>query len=172
MNFYYQRYISNFLRIGGSIPVTWSYYAEFQPKAKRGSMLSFLAAFWMVCNLTVTINLIYFVLTLRVLILQVGNFLVAGLAWAVIPLTFHYESANFEFNSWRLFTALCGIPSLTVAITLIFFPESPRYLLTKGDEEGALEVFRRIFTSNTGRPASQYPVCFYTYTKSDLANWL
>ena len=53
MNFYYQRYISNFLRIGGSIPVTWSYYAEFQPKAKRGSMLSFLAAFWMVCNLTV-----------------------------------------------------------------------------------------------------------------------
>lgn len=40
-------------RIGGSIPVTWSYYAEFQPKSKRGAMLSFLASFWMVGNLLV-----------------------------------------------------------------------------------------------------------------------
>ncbi|KAK4008982.1 synaptic vesicle glycoprotein 2C isoform X1 [Daphnia magna] len=127
------RFLSG-LGIGGSIPVTWSYYAEFQPKAKRGAMLSFLAAFWMV-----------------------GNLVVAGLAWAIIPLTFEYESANFQFNSWRLFTLLCGIPSLSVAITLIFFPESPRYLLSQGDEEGALEVFRRIYASNTGRPVSQYP---------------
>lgn len=27
-----------------------------------------------------------------------------------------------------------------------------------GDEEGALEVFRRIYASNTGLPPSQYPV--------------
>ena len=81
-----------------------------------------------------------------------------GLAWAVIPQTFEYGSENFHFNSWRLFTVLCGVPSLSVAISMIFLPESPRYLLTRGDEEGALEVFRRIYTSNTGLPASQYPV--------------
>lgn len=127
------RFLSG-IGIGGSIPVTWSYYAEFQPKARRGAMLSFLAAFWMV-----------------------GNFIVAGLAWAVIPQTFEYGSENFHFNSWRLFTVLCGVPSLSVAISMIFLPESPRYLLTRGDEEGALEVFRRIYTSNTGLPASQYP---------------
>ncbi|GJQ67462.1 hypothetical protein Trydic_g5120 [Trypoxylus dichotomus] len=32
--------------LGGSGPVIWSYFAEFQPKSKRGSMLSFMAAFW------------------------------------------------------------------------------------------------------------------------------
>ena len=42
-----------FSRIGGSIPVTWSYFAEFQPKDRRGSMLSFLAAFWMIGNMLV-----------------------------------------------------------------------------------------------------------------------
>lgn len=120
--------------VGGSIPVTWSYFAEFQPKSKRGAMLSFLAAFWMV-----------------------GNFVVAGLAWAVIPLTFQFESESIRFNSWRLFTILSGLPSLSVAIILLFFPESPRYLLSQGDEKGALAVFRRIFTSNTDQPADRFP---------------
>lgn len=53
-------YIIN--RLGGSGPVIWSYFAEFQPKSKRGSMLSFMAAFW-----------------------TVGNLFVAGLAWWIIP---------------------------------------------------------------------------------------
>ncbi len=39
--------------VGGSIPIVWSYFGEFQPKARRGSMLSWLAAFWMVGNVTV-----------------------------------------------------------------------------------------------------------------------
>jgi VNT family MFS transporter (synaptic vesicle glycoprotein 2) len=42
-----------FFRLGGSGPVIWSYFAEFQPKAKRGSMLSFMAAFWTLGNLFV-----------------------------------------------------------------------------------------------------------------------
>lgn len=40
----------------------WSYFAEFQPKKKRGAMLSFMAAFW-----------------------TLGNLFVAGLAWIIIP---------------------------------------------------------------------------------------
>ncbi|XP_012054088.1 PREDICTED: synaptic vesicle glycoprotein 2B-like [Atta cephalotes] len=39
--------------LGGSGPVIWSYFAEFQPKSKRGSMLSFMAAFWTLGNLFV-----------------------------------------------------------------------------------------------------------------------
>lgn len=48
--------------LGGSGPVIWSYFAEFQPKSRRGSMLSFMAAFW-----------------------TIGNLFVAGLAWIIIP---------------------------------------------------------------------------------------
>ncbi|GLH05621.1 Organic cation transporter-like protein [Gryllus bimaculatus] len=39
--------------LGGSGPVIWSYFAEFQPKDKRGAMLSFMAAFWTLGNLFV-----------------------------------------------------------------------------------------------------------------------
>ncbi len=41
------------IRVGGSIPIVWAYFGEFQPKEKRGSMLSWLATFWMVGNVTV-----------------------------------------------------------------------------------------------------------------------
>lgn len=51
-----------FISLGGSGPVIWSYFAEFQPKSRRGSMLSFMAAFW-----------------------TIGNLFVAGLAWIIIP---------------------------------------------------------------------------------------
>jgi VNT family MFS transporter (synaptic vesicle glycoprotein 2) len=45
--------VLSFSRLGGSGPVIWSYFAEFQPKSKRGSMLSFMAAFWTLGNLFV-----------------------------------------------------------------------------------------------------------------------
>ena len=39
--------------VGGSIPIVWAYFGEFQPKSKRGMMLCCLATFWMIGNVTV-----------------------------------------------------------------------------------------------------------------------
>lgn len=122
-------------RLGGSGPVIWSYFAEFQPKAKRGSMLSFMAAFW-----------------------TLGNLFVAGLAWIVIPSGVGFHGSAFIYNSWRIFLLICAIPSLLVAVFLIFLPESPKFLLTCGKSEEALEIFRKIYQINTGRDKSEYPV--------------
>lgn len=80
------------------------------------------------------------------------------MAWIFIPMTFEYETEHFRFNSWRLFTILCALPSLSVSFALIFLPESPRYLLTQGNEEGALGVFRYIYKINTGKSPSAFPV--------------
>lgn len=55
------RFISG-IGVGGSIPVIFSYFTEFQPKDRRGKMISALATFWMF-----------------------GNIIAAGLAWSVIP---------------------------------------------------------------------------------------
>ena len=35
---------------GGSLPVCFSYFSEFQPNEKRGAMISALATFWMAGN--------------------------------------------------------------------------------------------------------------------------
>lgn len=122
-------------RLGGSGPVIWSYFAEFQPKSKRGSMLSFMAAFW-----------------------TLGNLFVAGLAWLIIPTGIGYTSTSFIYNSWRIFLLICALPSFAVAVLLFFLPESPKFLLSKGRSDEALEIFRSIYSINTGKDRSEYPV--------------
>lgn len=121
--------------LGGSGPVIWSYFAEFQPKHKRGSMLSSMAAFW-----------------------TLGNLFVACLAWLVIPSDIGYTSSSFVYNSWRVFLMLCSIPSFIVAALLYFLPESPKFLLTHGKEEEAMDVFRHIYAVNSGKSKDTYPV--------------
>lgn len=121
--------------LGGSGPVIWSYFAEFQPKAKRGSMLSFMAAFW-----------------------TIGNLLVAGLAWLIIPTNIGFHTPAFTYNSWRIFLMVCSIPSFIVAGLLLYLPESPKFLLSQGKFDEALAIFRGIYVTNTGKSADQYPV--------------
>lgn len=121
--------------LGGSGPVIWSYFAEFQPKSKRGAMLSFMAAFW-----------------------TLGNLFVAGLAWVIIPANIGGETGGFVYNSWRIFLLVMSLPSFIVAALLFLLPESPKFLISKGRHEDALEVFRGIYMMNTGKPKEQYPV--------------
>ncbi|KAM3965538.1 synaptic vesicle glycoprotein 2B [Aphomia sociella] len=121
--------------LGGSGPVIWSYFAEFQPKKKRGAMLSFMAAFW-----------------------TLGNLFVAGLAWVIIPAEIGGVTGGFVYNSWRIFLLVMSLPSFVVAALLFLLPESPKFLLTTGRHEDALEVFRSIYLMNTGRSKEEYPV--------------
>ncbi|XKL62035.1 hypothetical protein PGB90_001868 [Kerria lacca] len=120
--------------LGGSGPVIWSYFAEFQPKLKRGSMLSSMAAFW-----------------------TLGNLFVASLAWIIIPQTIGHHSEYFTYKSWQIFLALCSIPSFIVAVLLLYLPESPKFLITQNEHDKALKVFRRIYKTNTGKDQATYP---------------
>jgi len=132
--FLIMRFISG-VGVGGSIPVVWTYFAEFQPYTKRGGALSFLASFWMI-----------------------GNVSVAALAWAIIPHHIGIEEGNFKFNSWRIFVVLSAIPSILVAFSLLFLPESPKFLLSKGRHDEALQILRQMYSRNTGKQESTYPV--------------
>lgn len=98
-------------------------------------MLSFMAAFW-----------------------TLGNLFVAGLAWLIIPSQMGFISKYFVYNSWRIFLLLCALPSFVVAVLLFFLPESPKFLLSRGKTEEAMEIFRKIYAINTGNDKSEYPV--------------
>jgi len=133
--FLFLRFVSG-VGVGGSIPVVWTYFAEFQPSARRGSALSVLASFWMV-----------------------GNITVAVMAWCIIPHEIGWtDSQGFLFNSWRIFVAVSALPSFLVSVALIFMPESPKFLLCKGREQETLSVLRRIYFANTGKDRASYPV--------------
>ncbi|KAL5009488.1 hypothetical protein ScPMuIL_011793 [Solemya velum] len=119
--------------VGGSIPVIFSYFTEFQHKSKRGMMISVLATFWMF-----------------------GNIVAAGLAWIVIPYQdLDYRSPNFVYNSWRIFLALCTIPSLTSAAIFVLMPESPKFLLHMGKEGEAVQILKNVHKMNKSKTSFQ-----------------
>ncbi|XP_052236905.1 synaptic vesicle glycoprotein 2C-like isoform X1 [Dreissena polymorpha] len=128
--FLIMRFISG-IGVGGSIPVIFSYYTEFLPKFRRGTMISALATFWMM-----------------------GNIIASGLAWLVIPHPeLGYYSSGFKYNSWRIFIAICTFPSLSSAFLFMFMPESPKFFLTKHDEARALDSLRTVHRMNHGNKA-------------------
>lgn len=98
-------------------------------------MLSFMAAFW-----------------------TLGNLFVAGLAWLIIPTNIGVDQEHFKYNSWRIFLLICALPSFIVAALLFFLPESPKFLLSRGRTEEAIEIFKQIYSINTGKDKSNYPV--------------
>ena len=62
------------------------------------------------------------------------------------------------YSSWRLYIALCTIPTLSSGITFLLMPESPRFLMDQGRTEEALKVFQRIYKSNNSSSQSDFPV--------------
>ena len=85
---------------------------------------------------------------------------VTALAWLIIPQSWYFETGDrtFVYNSWRMYLQSCGIPILIGALGLSFFPESPKFLMSQGRNEEALEVFKTMYHVNTGKPRETYPV--------------
>jgi len=80
------------------------------------------------------------------------------LAWLVIPSDIGYSSSSFLYNSWRIYLLICAVPSFVVTGLLFFLPESPKFLISRGEHDKALAVFKHIYVMNTGKDASTYQV--------------
>ncbi|ENN75761.1 hypothetical protein YQE_07720, partial [Dendroctonus ponderosae] len=124
-----------FLRITGAMGICFPYLGEFQPGKYRETILCWMELFW----------------TMGVIVLP-------GIAWIIIPMEFEYVTDNFKFASWNLFVAACAIPSLLIGMWLIFFPESPKFLLECGEADAALDVLRDMYSSNYNDDGANFPV--------------
>lgn len=72
---------------------------------------------------------------------------------------FRYEPLpHLYFTSWQLFVAVSSLPSIALGLVLIYFPESPKFLLEIGEPDEALEILKDIFHQNTGKDVAEYPV--------------
>lgn len=67
-------------------------------------------------------------------------------------------SLSSVLHSWNIFLFLCALPSLVSGFAYIFMPETPKFLMAKGETERALRVFSWVYSINTGRSADTYPV--------------
>lgn len=113
--------------VGASVPCLFTLGAELFPVQTRGVYLSYIASFWMV-----------------------GSIYAAGAAWIILGLNAHRERILPGWT-WRAFVIVAAMPVfLTLALALVFLPESPRYLIYKGRYAEAAKNLHKL----TGRTVS------------------
>lgn len=64
---------------------------------------------------------------------------------------FHVPLVDIDYKPWRLLIVVTGLPGLLSAVALLFFPESPKFVLNQGDAKRALEIVQRINRWNNGK---------------------
>ncbi|XP_063912388.1 synaptic vesicle glycoprotein 2B-like isoform X2 [Zophobas morio] len=94
------------------------------------------------------------------IVFSAGNVILPLLAWGILPLNLNYKAFDdsVEFHSWNLYLCICAIPALISAIAFIFMPESPKFLMTTGRNDKALEVFKKVYCFNTGNEPETFPI--------------
>ncbi|XP_018562418.1 synaptic vesicle glycoprotein 2B [Anoplophora glabripennis] len=122
---------------GGLYIAQCTYYAEFHSMEHRGKMqlsMGFIAG--------------------------AGQVAMPVLSSFFLPLDFTVTPFNgyIKFHSWNLLILISSILSFTAGTVFIFLPESPKYLMTKGNNEEALTVFRKVYRINKGQPEDSYPI--------------
>jgi len=75
------------------------------------------------------------VLSLLYIFFGAGRVLMSVTAWVLLP-------------SWRYFLVVLALPSLVSALLRWGTPETPKYLVQRGDVNGALDVLKKIATCN------------------------
>jgi VNT family MFS transporter (synaptic vesicle glycoprotein 2) len=106
------------LGVGGSIPVLFTYFSEMFGLQRRGRYMVYLAMFWMV-----------------------GSILVTSFAWIILP-------QKLSTHSWRVFLLVSSIPCLITVSLFSFLPESPKYLLLRGQISEAKDILGSIHLIN------------------------
>jgi sugar porter (SP) family MFS transporter len=103
------------LGVGASLIIAPMYIAEIAPPAVRGRMVSFNQL-----NIVVGISAAFFT---NYLILRLGQ---SDAGWA--------QSLMFDQHNWRWMLGVETLPAVLYFFGLFFVPESPRWLLLKGQE--------------------------------------
>lgn len=85
----------------------------------------------------------------------IGCMLLPGIA-LLINLQFSYTIPiiGTVFTPWRLHVLVCGVPSLVAALSLLKFPESPKFTLGQGNQTETIEILKTIYSMNTGKDKS------------------
>ncbi|XP_026330341.1 putative transporter svop-1 [Hyposmocoma kahamanoa] len=101
-----------------------------------------------------------FVVLLVTSIFLLAQGLMALVAIPIIPLPFSYHvpGLGIQWNSWRTLMVVFTSPSIICFIWLLFMQESPKFVFSKGNEEGALNILRFIHKMNNRKGQEELPV--------------
>ncbi|XP_045496971.1 synaptic vesicle glycoprotein 2A-like isoform X2 [Colias croceus] len=139
------RFASGFL-FNGPFAVLISYLAELHRTELRARVILLTSLFYTIANTTLPL-----------------------LAWGI--LTHDWDFVLFggaiEIHVWNLFLLAAALVPLFTGLAFFFLPESPKFLMSRGRNEEALAIFKKIYVLNTGKSADSYPVKVLVEEKSE-----
>ncbi|XP_023020628.1 putative transporter SVOPL [Leptinotarsa decemlineata] len=94
------------------------------------------------------------------------------LAWGILPQKLDFSPFGLiDYHSWNVFLFICAIPTITSGLIYFFVPESPKFLMTLGRNEEALNIFRKVYRINTGNAEDTFPInCLVKETYYEVAD--
>ncbi|XP_063635472.1 synaptic vesicle glycoprotein 2B-like isoform X1 [Cydia splendana] len=129
------RFASGFL-FNGPFAVLISYLAEMHRTELRARVILLTSLFYTFANSTLPL-----------------------LAWGVLTHDWTFQiTEKFVIHSWNLFLLATALMPLLTGLVFLFLPESPKFLMSRGRNEEAMQVFRKIYRLNTGNPKEDYPI--------------
>lgn len=106
----------------------YAYLGEFTTPSRRSQMLSF-ASVWG----------------------GVGIVYVSLVGWWILSYDWVFAiTDSFDFKPWRLLFIINTLPAFLNGIAFCFCPESPKFLMSQGRNEEALEVLKMVYKLNKG----------------------
>jgi len=118
--------------VGASLIIAPMYIAEISPPALRGRMVSFNQL-----NIVLGISVAFFT---NYLILRWGQ---SGSAWS--------QALRLEDFNWRWMLGLETLPAVSYFLLLLIVPESPRWLIMKGEEAAAGKIMAKVSSQEQAR---------------------
>ncbi|XP_053681031.1 synaptic vesicle glycoprotein 2B-like [Anopheles nili] len=106
----------------------YAYLGEFTTPSRRSQMLSF-ASVWG------GVGIVY---------VSLVGWWILSYDWAIAI------TDSFEFKPWRLLFIINTLPAFLNGIAFCFCPESPKFLVSQGRNEEALEVLKKVYQINKG----------------------
>ncbi|XP_037826054.1 synaptic vesicle glycoprotein 2B-like isoform X2 [Lucilia sericata] len=80
------------------------------------------------------------------------------LACTLLPYHFTLEMWFIKLYTWHFFILITAVVPLLGGFLNSFFPESPKFLMSQGRNDEALECLRLVYAINKRRPKIEYPI--------------
>lgn len=110
--------------------IIYAYLGEFHNTKNRSRMLMFASVIYGITGI----------------LIPIAAYFVINQTWELfIPII------NVTYKPWRSFILVSSLPSLLCAIAFMFLPESPKYLLSKGHENEAIQIIKLVHRINNGK---------------------
>ncbi|KAL5280519.1 hypothetical protein ACFFRR_004479 [Megaselia abdita] len=101
-----------------------------------------------------------------------GLIYLPALAYFILPLNINVHFLGINLLPWRVLMMANTLPSMIALAGVYWLPESPKYLLSQGKHSESVEILRKVYSMNSGKPKNTYPCNIVTLKDvgSDLSN--